>query len=434
VTGVNAGEIWVHIDPAADHDATVGLVREVIDGYPGLGATTGSFLGDRSAAALADGSGEDLVVRVYGSDAATLEKKATEIQQTVAGIAGVVDARVDRRPVEPAVEIEVDLAAAQRFNIKPGDVRRATATLLAGLEVGSMFLDQKVYEVVVWGVPGIRNDLTGVGNMLIDRPDGGQVRLRDVAAVRVVPQADSIKREAVSQYVDVVAGIGGRDPAAVTAEVEQRVRALAFPVDYRAEIVRGDGDGQVPAWVVLGVALISLVGILLVLQAALRSWALAFAMLVALPVALAGAMVGAVLGGGVLSIGSLAGFAAILAIAARQSISSIRHFRHLENTGSPDAEDLLRRGVRERLGAVVMTALATALVFVPFAVVGPVPGLEFIAPMSYVVLGGLISSTLVVLLLVPAVYPSLRGTPVVLDLGAPRPRRSAEELVGAPSL
>jgi Cu/Ag efflux pump CusA len=81
-----------------------------------------------------------------------------------------------------------------------------------------------------------------------------------------------------------------------------------------------------------------------------------------------------------------------------------------------------------------MTALATALVFVPFAVVGPVPGLEFIAPMSYVVLGGLISSTLVVLLLVPAVYPSLRGTPVVLDLGAPRPRRSAEELVGAPSL
>src|SRR5207247_1364042 len=167
------------------------------------------------------GRGDPVGVRVYGQNPQVLRDKADEVRREIAGIDGVVSPRVDSQAVEPTVEVEVDLAAAQRQGIKPGDVRRAAATLLSGVTVGNLFEESKVFDVVVWGEPATRHSLTSIQNMLVDKPDGGQVRLGDVARVRVAPNPTVIKHDAVSRYLDVTAGVRGRSVAAVTRDVQQ---------------------------------------------------------------------------------------------------------------------------------------------------------------------------------------------------------------------
>ena len=152
-------------------------------------------------------------MRVYGEDPATLRAQAARMQRMLTRVDGVVDPRVEAQIEEPTVAIEVDLARAQRLGIKPGDVRRAAATLLSGIEVGSLFRQQKVFEVVVRATPEARHSLTDIRRLLIDTPGGGHVRLGDVATVRVRPTPAVIQREASSRRIDVTADVRGRGPA-----------------------------------------------------------------------------------------------------------------------------------------------------------------------------------------------------------------------------
>ena len=152
VVGINSAELWVSIDPEADYDATVAAIQEVVDGYPGLDREVQTY----SQQMLGQPQTEyqrALTVRVFGEDHDVLRDQAEKVQQALAGIDGVVDPQVVLPLEEPTLEIEVDLAAAQRYGVKPGDVRRSAATLLSGLQVGSLFEEQKVFDVVVWGVP-----------------------------------------------------------------------------------------------------------------------------------------------------------------------------------------------------------------------------------------------------------------------------------------
>ena len=170
VVDVNASELWVRISPSADYSGTWSAIQRVADGYPGMSAVLTTQAEERLQA-VRTGADEDLVVRVYGQDPAVLQRTAGQLRAMIGRIDGVVRPRVELEPVEPAVEIEVDLAAARQFQIKPGDVRRAAATLLAGIEVGSIFQEQKVFDVVVWGVPQIRHSVSDIEDLLIRRPD-----------------------------------------------------------------------------------------------------------------------------------------------------------------------------------------------------------------------------------------------------------------------
>ena len=186
VVGIYSGELWVSVDPAADYETTVGAIQETVRGYPGLAREVRTYLHD-TLSQLQTGSSQSMVVRVYGREFEALRSKAEEARQALSGIDGVVDLAVEPQIEEPYVEIEVDLDKAKQYGIKPGDVRRAASTLLGGIEAGSLFEEQKVFDVVVWGVPGTRHSLTSVRELLIDIPGGGHVRLEDVADVRVAP-------------------------------------------------------------------------------------------------------------------------------------------------------------------------------------------------------------------------------------------------------
>lgn len=404
VVGINSGELWVSLDPAADYDATVAAIQAVTDGYAGLFSTVQTYQPERTVEALT-GTDEDLVVRIYGHELDVLYDKAEEVEQRLAGIGGVTEARADRKVDEPQVEIEVDLVAAERYQTKPGDVRRQATTLLSGLRVGNLYEENKVFDVMVWGVPEIRNSLTDIENLLINTPSGSHVPLAELADVRIVPSPVIIKRDVVSRFVDVGITVSGRSLAAVAADVERSLQAVEFPLEYHAEVLDDSAAQQAAQRRIVAIAVAVVIGMFLLMQASFESWRLAFVTLATWPVALAGGVLAALIGGAVFSLGSLFGFLAVLAIVARNGIVLINHFQHLaQHEGEEFGPELVLRGALERMAPVLMTALATGLALLPLIVAGNIAGYEIVRPMAMVILGGLVASTLLNLFVMPTLY------------------------------
>ena len=404
ITDVNSAEIWVSIDESVDYDATVAAVQQIVDGYPGLSRAVHAYLDDRGGVALS-GPGSDFAVRVYGENSEVLSAKATEVQQLLSGVDGLMNVAVQQVPLKPTLQVEVDLIKAQQFNVRPGDVRRTVATLLAGLGVGSLFENQKVFEVVVWGTPEIRSSVTGVQNLLVDRPDGGQVRVGDVAQVRVAPAPAVIQRDASSRFVDVTATIDDRSYAAIADDVRDRLRNVEFPFEHRAEIVGDSAQSEAALTRIIGVCIVALILAYLLLQAALRSWAMSLIVLASLPAGLAGGLVATVIGGGVVSLGTVIGLLGLATISIKQSLTLNEHLQEVR-AAEPlvGRVELIRRATRDHLAPIVITGLGGAVLLLPIVIAGPIAGLELLHPMSLAVLGGLVTTTLLNLLVLPGLY------------------------------
>ena len=401
VVSVNSAELWVSIDPDADYDDTVASVKDVVAGYPGLAQDVQAFSNERAADALA-GAEDDFVVRIYGEDLDVLREKAGEVRQLVSGIDGVVDEHVQLPALEPTLEVKVNLLDAQRHRVKPGDVRRAAATLLSGIGVGSLFEEQKVFDVVVWGTPETRGSLSDVRRLLIETSGGGHVRLDQVADVRIRPNVSVIERHAVSRYLDVAANVEGRDTGSVVDDVEQALDEVAFPLEFHSEVLAAERQ---PAGRLILIGIAAALGMLLLFQAAFGAWRRAALAILTLPVAVAGGVLAALADGGTLSFGSYMGLLAVLGLAARNSVLLIGHFGQLEQrNGGAFGRELVLRGAGERFAPILITAAAAALVCVPILILGGSPGLEIVRPMAAVILGGVVTSTFLSLFVVPALY------------------------------
>jgi CzcA family heavy metal efflux pump len=405
---VSSAELWVSIDPAADYDRTAGTIQKVIDGYPGIRHEVLTYLKDKASVMEATPN-DSLVVRVIGDSTDVLRSQAEAVKTAMAGINGIVSARLILPVQQPAVEVKVDLVAAQRYGLKPGDVRRASATLLSGIQVGNLFEEQKVFDVVVWSTPETRNSLSSMRDLLIDTPNGGRVRLGDVAQVRIVPAASVIRHDGVRRYLDVVAGVRGRDLGAVAVDVNSRLRQLQFPLEYHAEVLGDYAQRQAAQTRLFTLVVAALIGVFFLLQAAFGSWRLALLSFLTLPLALVGGLLAALVTGGVISLGSLAGLLAVFGITVRHQILLFDHYRHLARyEGESVGLGLALRGARERLAPIVMTAFAAGLALLPALLLGDIPGLEIVRPMAIAILGGLITSTLLNLFILPTLYLSLR--------------------------
>jgi CzcA family heavy metal efflux pump len=404
IVSVDSSELWVSVDPSADYDKTVASIQEVVSGYPGLNGEVLTYPKQRINDILS-GPDDGLVVRVYGQDLEVLRSKAEEVRQVVAGVDGAASPQVERLVEEPTLEIEVDLAKAQQVGIKPGDVRRAAATMLSGIQVGNLFEEQKVFDVVVWGAPNVRSSLTSIRELMVDVPGGGQVKLGDVANVSVAPGLSVIRHDNVSRSVDVTASVSGRSLGAVAGDVEAALRNVQFPLEYHAEVLAEGTDQQAARQRTAIIAGIAAIVIFLLLQVAFGSWRLAAATFLTLPMALVGGLLAVLLTGGDLSLGALVGFVLVLGIAIRNGVTLVSHYQHLEqDEGEAVGPGLVMRGARERLSPILTTAVAMALALVPVLVLGNVPGLEIVQPMAVVVLGGLVTATLLNLFVAPALY------------------------------
>jgi CzcA family heavy metal efflux pump len=404
VVGIDFGENWISVDPEVDYDTTLAKIQDVVEGYPGLRRDVQTYLKERIREVLT-GGGEAIIVRISGPDLNVLRAKAGEVRQAIAGVEGIVEDHVDLQKDIPQVDVKVDLAKAQRHGIKPGDVRRAAATLMAGEEVGDIFRDGKAYDVQVWSKPEVRRSLSDIRRLLLDTPGGGHVRLGEVAAVTIEPTPNAIEREANTRKIDVGANVRGRDLGSVIGDVEDRLEGVRFPLGYSFELLGEFSERQAATQRLRGYALATAVGVLLLLVLAFGSWRLGLMAFLALPMALVGGLIGAWLGGGIISLGSLVGFFTVLGIVARNGIMLITHCQHLEREeGEPFGPALVVRGAKERLSPILMTALATALALVPLVVAGDLPGHEIEYPMAVVILGGLVTATLLNLFIVPSLY------------------------------
>jgi CzcA family heavy metal efflux pump len=404
VVGVNFGENWISVDEDVDYDETLASIQGVVNGYPGLYRDVQTYLKERIREVLT-GSKAAIVVRVYGDDLATLHTKAEEIGALMGKVDGVIDEHVELHVDVPQVEVKVNLAAAQKYKIKPGDVRRAAAAWIAGEEVGDLFRAGKAYDVQVWSTPETRNSVSSVRQLLIDKPGGGHVRLGDVADVRVKPTPNVIERTNSSRRIDVIANIEGQDLGAVVKDIEDELEDVAFAQGYHAELKGEFAEREAAQNRLLLFAGIAALGIFLLLQSSFGSWRLATLTFVTLPMALVGGLLAVFAGDGIISLGALVGFFTVFGIAARNGILMINHFQHLERVeGVAFGSELVLRGAMERLNPILMTSLATGLALVPLVVTGPIPGHEIEYPLAIVILGGLLTSTLLNLFVVPALY------------------------------
>ena len=402
--GIYFGENWISVDPSVDYDQTVSSIQEVVDGYPGLYRDVQTYLKERIREVLT-GAKQAVVVRIYGDDINVLRESAEKVQAALDGLNGLTSLTTEFQYPIPQIEVEVNLAAAQRYGLKPGDVRRASGILISGEEAGDIFRAGRAYDVQVWSLPETRNSVEDIANLMLDAPFGGPVRLGDVADVRIRPTPNHIEREYQSRKIDVTANVKDRDLGSVSDDVERIVRGVELPLGYRAEVQGEAAERDAASDRLMQYAVLAAICVFVLLQVSFKSWRLAILVYITLPSALIGGLLAAYFHSGVLSLGSLVGFLTVLGISARNGIMMIDHFRHLEQEeGVPFGPQLVLRGAQERIAPILMTALATAFALTPLLVAGNLPGHEIEYPMAMVIMGGIITTTLMNLFVVPSLY------------------------------
>ncbi|MGH8694997.1 MAG: efflux RND transporter permease subunit, partial [Burkholderiales bacterium] len=402
--GVNFTENWISVDRNVDYDQTYAAVEAVVAGYPGLYRDVQTYLRERIKEVLT-GAGESIVVRIFGPDLPVLRDKAHDVEQALKGIPGLVDLHVEQQVDVPQVQVRLNLDAAARYGLKPGDVRRVVNVLMTGIEVTDIHRDGKVYDVWVWSLPSLRGSVESVREFLVDTPYGGRVRLAEVADVELVPNPNKIRRENNSRRIDVHANVKGRDLGSVADEVAARLEKVQFPLGYYPQLLGEYKERQAAQRNLLHYSIAFAAAIFLLLHVSLRNWRLAGLIYLALPAALIGGLLAAFASDRVVSLGSLVGMITVLGIAARNGILLLQHYRHLEQVeGAPFGLGLVLRGASERLSPILMTTLCTGLALLPLIVPGSIPGHEIEHPMAVVILGGLVTSTALTLFVVPVLY------------------------------
>jgi CzcA family heavy metal efflux pump len=404
VYGIYFGENWISVDPSVDYDETLNKVQALVDGYPGLVRDVQTYLKERIREVLT-GSSHPIVIRIFGPDLDVLRAKADEVEERLSEIEGLTELHVELLVDIPQIQVEVDLDKAQQYGLKPGDVRRAAAYMVAGEEVGDIHVANRTYDVNVWSIPESRANYTDILELPIDTPSGTKVQLKEVADISIQPVPNAIKHEGTSRRIDVEAEVEGVDLGTAVTQVEQILAEIDFPLEYHAELLGEFAESQKATQRLMYAAIGAILVIFFLLRVSLGSFRLAFMSFLSLPLALVGGLIAAYFTSGVLSLGSLVGFLTILGVAARNGIMLISHYQHLEEfEGETFGIHLVLRGAKERISPIMMTALTAGLALVPLVVAGEIPGHEIEHPMAIVILGGLVTSTLVNLFIVPSLY------------------------------
>jgi CzcA family heavy metal efflux pump len=410
VVGPNFAELWVSIgNYKGDYKKAREQIEDVMARHPGFQYDLLTYLQERIKEVLS-GTGATVVLRTYGPDLAKLRDQAGKIKQAIEGgpdgkVEGVVDLNVESQVLVPQLELRVDPYRARAHGLTPADVFDSVSTLLNGTHVGEIHKDRRAFALVVRGHPDVYANLTDLRRMEIDLPNGqGMVPLDAVADLRLVNALNAIRHDQAFRCIDVSCNIKDRDLGSVVHDIQQRIAPLALE-GYRTEVLgeyqaRAENQRQL-----LGVSLLSLIGIALLLFVDFKSLRLTFMVLLTLPFALIGGVFAAYFTGGVLSLGSLVGFITVLGICARNGIMMVSHYKHLQTDENvPFGRGLILQGAEERVSPILMTALAAGLGLLPLAISGNKPGYEVEYPMAMVILGGLFTSTLLNLLVLPVLF------------------------------
>ena len=403
--GVNANELEVVLRPGArPHAAVLAEIRENLARIPALDVEVGQPISHRIDHLLS-GTRAQIAVKLFGPDLLTLRAKAGEVRAAMARVPGVVDLLVEPQVGVGQVQIILNRRGAASLGVQAEDLVETVETAFAGHVVSQVLEEQRSYDLVVRLDGSARRSVESMARTLIDTPGGARVPLAQVAELRLDQGPNTINRENVQRRIIVQANVAGRDLGSVIDEIRRAVATrVALPQGYWLQY-GGQFESQERA--ARQIALMSaaaVAGIFVLLYVALGSARLAGLVMANLPLALIGGIVMVFLAGGTLSIASLVGFIALFGIATRNGIMLITHYRHLIDREGVSFRDAIVQGSLERLSPILMTALVTGIGLVPLALGAGEPGKEIQQPMAVVILGGIVTSTILNMVVIPALY------------------------------
>jgi CzcA family heavy metal efflux pump len=382
---------------------------------PGMNIIIGQPISHRIDHMLS-GSRANVAVKIFGDNLYQLRLLAGKARQAMQTVPGVVDLSVEPQTDVPILRAYFDRNAIARHGLTVRDVAQTMEAAVKGVTVSRVLEGRNSFDLVVrltepegWGTGDI-------GELLIATPAGAKVPLKSLADIRKEAGPNYISREQVERKIVVMCNVAGSDVTSVVNECKRVVDPLVgevagYRVDYGGQFQSAAEAGRIIA--LLGIAVI--IGIGFLLHLAFGSARDAALIMLNLPLALIGGVVGVFVSGGVLSVASLIGFITVFGIATRNGIMLVSHIKHLEeHEGVTDFREAVFRGAMERLAPILMTALAAGLALIPLALGGHKPGSEIQTPMAIVILFGLLTSMLLNMIVVPALYLRF-GRPVAVD-------------------
>ncbi|WP_426748055.1 efflux RND transporter permease subunit [Myxococcus faecalis] len=443
--GVHYSELDVDFkEGGRPRDVVLADLRERLSVLPGLSVSVGQPISHRLDHLLS-GIRAQVAVKLFGQDLEALRGKAEEVRAVMAQVPGVVDLQVEQQTLIPQLQVRLKREEAARLGVQPGAMAEQLEKAFNGVVVGQVLEGQRTFDVLVRYEERARVDAEAFRRALVDTPSGARVPVAAVAEVVESRGPNVIHHDHLQRRVVVMANVAGRDLGSAVEEVRERVAASVVLPTGTFLSYEGQFESQEAATRLIALlSLVSLVGMFLVLYAHFRSARLVAQVMLNIPLALVGSVTAVVLTGQPLSVATLVGFVTLCGIASRNTIMLISHYLHLvEHEGAVFGREMVVRGSLERLVPVLMTALTAGLALVPLALASGAPGKEILHPVATVILGGLISSTLLDLLVTPAVFHRF-GRPALErylarkaaartedDLTLPGPRPEGERLAGS---
>jgi len=372
---------------------------------PGVSVSVGQPISHRLDHLLS-GIRAQVAVKIFGQDLDVLRAKAEEVRQVMAGVPGIVDLQVEQQTLIPQLQVRLKREEAARLGVQPGAMAEQLEKAFNGVVVGQVLEGQRTFDVLVRYDDTARASAESFRRALVDTPLGARVPVSAVAEVMETRGPNLINHDHLQRRVVVMANVAGRDLGSAVDEVRAQVAArVKLPVGSSIAY-EGQFESQQSATRLIALlSLVSLVGMFLVLYSHFRSVRLVLQVMLNIPLALVGSVAAVLLTDRTLSVATLVGFITLCGIASRNTIMMISHYLHLvEVEGERFGPEMVVRGSLERLVPVMMTALTAGLALVPLALAADAPGKEILHPVAVVILGGLVSSTLLDMVVTPAVF------------------------------
>jgi CzcA family heavy metal efflux pump len=403
----HVSELDVRLAPLADQAAFLDDLRHELAGFGGLYFSIGQPISHRIDHMLS-GVRANLAIKVFGPSLGELHRLGSEAAALLDEVPGLVDIRVEPLVEVPQLRWRADREAISRYGLTIGEVAEAIEVGWRGERVSEVFEADRRFDLVVRLANEQRGDVERLAGLPLHSPAVGLVALSELVDGRMESGAGTVLRENSQRRLVVSANVAGRDLHGTVNAARDALGTLRLPAGYRIEY-GGQFEAEAAATRTLGqVTLFVLIAMLVVLFAALRSWALSLMVMINVPLALFGGICGVWLMGGVLTVPALVGLIALLGIAVRNGLLLISRYQVLDAQGI-GLHEVIEQGSLERLAPILMTALTAAFALIPLAMGLGQPGTEIQAPMAVVILGGLLTSTLLNMLVVPAIYLLLRS-------------------------
>jgi CzcA family heavy metal efflux pump len=407
VEPVSNSEIEVELkkDIERSRDEILADIRKELSILKGVSVNVGQPISHRLDHLLS-GVRAQVAIKLFGEDLTDLRTNAGRIKDIIASVPGVVDAQVERQVMVPQLLIKVNREALQRYGIQAGKVAQDLEVFYNGKVAGQILDGQKTFDILLRTTDAERSNIENIRNTMIDTPDGNLIPLQQIATIESTTAINSVWHENTQRRIVISCNVQGRDLGSTVEEIQEKIGAeLQLPEGYFIDYGGQFESQQSASKLIFILSIFSVAGIFLVLYSHFRSSRIVLQIMLNIPLALIGSVIAVMLTGGTFSIATLVGFITLTGIASRNGIMMISHYIHLvEHEGETFGKHMIIRGSLERLVPVLMTALTAALALIPLTLDSQASGKEILYPVATVILGGLISSTLLDMIVTPIVF------------------------------